>query len=303
MTVVYIDRVFVLNALVDYLLLLTTASMAGVPLRRLRFMLLSLLGGVYAVSTFPVPELARPVVRVVFGATIGMLAFCRERRPWRITALFFLVSGALAGLMLALGLAVGSPTGIMQRIYYADMSWGVLSGSSALFYGLLHLLFRQGARYGGGDTVDITISIKGRHCRVRALRDSGNTLRDPVRGQPVLVVETAAITPLLEEKISQILRSNSSVEVKMAQISEKCLDFTLLSYQCIGEHTGLLLAVRSDYLQIGKHTIPRALVALSDMPIGNGCHALWGGREEAGEANAATDQDMDQSLTAVDRAG
>ncbi len=303
MAVVYIDRVFVLNMLVDYLLLLTTASLAGTPLRRGRFALFSALGGLYAVSTFLVPIFALPVARVLFGGAMGLLTFCREPRSWRLAALFYLLSGALAGLMLALGLAIGSPMGIMQRIYYADMSWGVLLGSSAVFYGLLHLLFRQGARYGGGDTVDITIAIKGRHCRVRALRDSGNTLRDPVRGQPVLVAETVAMAPLWDESIMEILRSDNSVEGKMAKLSEKELHFTLLSYQCVGKHGGLLLAVRSDYLRIGKRTVPRALVALTDTPIGNGCHALWGGAEKGGEAHAAMDQDFDQPLTAVDRAG
>ena len=33
MTVVYLDRVLLLNLLVDYLLLLTTARLAGIPLR------------------------------------------------------------------------------------------------------------------------------------------------------------------------------------------------------------------------------------------------------------------------------
>ncbi len=303
MAVVYIDRVFVLNTLVDYLLLLTAASLAGTPLRRGWFILFSVLGGVYAVGTFLIPELARPVVRILFGGIMGMLAFCREPRPWRLTALFFLLSGALAGLMLALGLAVGSPTSIVKRIYYADMSWVVLLGSSAAFYGLLYLLFRQAARYGGGDTVEITIAINGKCCRVRALRDSGNTLRDPVRGQPVLVAETVAIAPIWDESTMQILCSQLSVERKMAQLSEKELCFTLLPYQCVGNRGGLMLAVQSDYLEIGKRTIPRALVALSDTPIGNGCHALWGGRERGGEPYAAKDQELDQPITAVDRAG
>ena len=143
------------------------------------------------------------------------------------------------------------------------------------------------ARY-GGDTVEITIAIKGKCCRVRALRDSGNTLRDPVRGQPVLVAETVAIAPIWDESTMQILCSQLSVERKMAQLSEKELCFTLLPYQCVGNRGGLMLAVRSDYLQIGKRTIPRALVALSDTPIGNGCHALWGGRESWGNLSLQT---------------
>ena len=34
-TVVYLDRVLALNLAVDYLLLMTTATLAGTPLRRL----------------------------------------------------------------------------------------------------------------------------------------------------------------------------------------------------------------------------------------------------------------------------
>ena len=52
MTVVYVDSVFVLNAAADYLLLASTASLAGIPLRRVRYVLAGLLGGGYAVAVF-----------------------------------------------------------------------------------------------------------------------------------------------------------------------------------------------------------------------------------------------------------
>ena len=48
MTVVYVDSVFVLNALMDYLLVLCAARLAGIPLRRRRYLLAGLLGGAYA---------------------------------------------------------------------------------------------------------------------------------------------------------------------------------------------------------------------------------------------------------------
>lgn len=37
MTVVYLDSVFLFNALLDYLLFLSTARLAGIPLRRRRY--------------------------------------------------------------------------------------------------------------------------------------------------------------------------------------------------------------------------------------------------------------------------
>ena len=52
MTVIYIDSVFVLNALMDYLLLLCAARLAGLPLRRKRYALAALAGGAYAAAVF-----------------------------------------------------------------------------------------------------------------------------------------------------------------------------------------------------------------------------------------------------------
>jgi len=302
-TVVYLDRVFFLNTIVDYLLLLTTAALAGTPMRRGRFALFAAVGGLYAVGTFLLPLLGAPFIRLFTGVAIAFFTFLRDPRPWRLAALFLLLSGALGGLLLAVGLAAGSPTGIVQRIYYADISWGVLLSSALLFYVLLHLLFRQGARYGGGDTVEITVVIQNRRCRLRALRDSGNTLRDPIQGRPVLVAETLALRDLWSKEVTVILNSSLSAEEKMAALCEKGIPFTLLPYQSVGEAAGLLLAVRSDYLQIGHRRIPKALIAITNTAIGSGCHGLWGGQEKGGKDDDSLDKEIDSTLAAVDRAG
>ena len=52
MTVVYIDSVFFLNTLMDYLLVLSAGRLAGIPLRRGRYMLAALAGGAYAAAVF-----------------------------------------------------------------------------------------------------------------------------------------------------------------------------------------------------------------------------------------------------------
>ena len=52
MTVVYWDRVVVLNGIVDYLLLLSAAWLSGLPLRRRRLALWAALGGLYAGAVF-----------------------------------------------------------------------------------------------------------------------------------------------------------------------------------------------------------------------------------------------------------
>ena len=106
MTVVYLDRVVLLNLLVDYLLLLTTARLAGIPLRRGRLALCAAGGALYAGAVFlpGLGWLAHPLCRAAMGVAMALTAWRRESHPWRLTALFFLLAGGLGGLVLALGL-------------------------------------------------------------------------------------------------------------------------------------------------------------------------------------------------------
>ena len=70
---------------------------------------------------------------------------------------------------------------------------------------LLRLVFGQAARHGGNEIMSITISLGGKCCTVRALHDTGCTLRDPVTGGPVLVLERRALDPLWTPPVRDIL--------------------------------------------------------------------------------------------------
>ena len=79
---VYIDEVFLLNAIVDYLLLLSAARLAGEPFRRLRLALGAVLGGLYAAAVFfPGLEfLAHPLCKLAVPVGMTLLAFGSSRR-------------------------------------------------------------------------------------------------------------------------------------------------------------------------------------------------------------------------------
>lgn len=288
MTVVYLDRVWVLNTAIDYLLLLGTARLSGLPLRRGWLLLWAALGGAYAVAVFlpGMTLLGHPLCRLAIGLIMALGAF---RRRWRQAALFFLLAGGLAGVVLALGLAAGSPLGLAQRVYYADVSWPVLLGATCMGYITLHLLFGQGARHGGGELLQITIVIEGRRQTVTALHDTGNTLRDPVSGRAALVLEQGAAVTLWPGEMAAVLALPLTPEEKMARLYRQgCpVRLTLLPFRAVGTSGGLLLAARSDYIEVEGKRFWRTPVALSEQPVsdGGGYHALWGG--EGGRAHHA----------------
>lgn len=285
MTVIYIDRVFLLNALADYLLLLTAARLAGVPLRRRRLALSALLGGAYAVAVF-LPGcgvLAHPVCKLMSGLGMALLAYRPQPRRMHLTVLFLLLSAALAGFLLALGLASGAPGQFVRGIYRARISWPLFLIAAVVFYGLVQLLFRQSARHGGGEIMEVTVTIDGKKQMIRALYDTGNTLCDPVSGEAVLVLEQQTLYGLWPPEVSAVLRQRLPPEEKMVQLHRmsRGKDFSLLPFRSVGVPAGLLLAFRSDAITVEGTDHRRALLALSEGPLSDGgaYHALWGGEE------------------------
>jgi stage II sporulation protein GA (sporulation sigma-E factor processing peptidase) len=307
MVTVYIDRVFALNMLVDYLLLLTAARLAGAPLRRLRTALAAALGGLYAAAVF-LPGcafLSGPLWKILAGVAMALLVYWPQRRRWALTALFLLLSGALAGLLLAVGLASGDPARRLAGVFRAEISWPVFAGTGAGFYLLLRAAFRRDVRLKGGDILRVTIRIGGRRRELSALHDTGNTLRDPVNGEPVLVLEQRAVRDLWPPEIGRILDQPLSPEEKMAQLHRRHAgrSFSLIPYRSVGVPAGLLLAFRSDALTVEGRIHRRVLLALSESPLSeNGAYqALWGG--EVGRRHDGTPAHREDMDPALDHAG
>lgn len=284
MEVVYIDSVFLFNALTDYLLLLCAARLAGRPLRRLRFALAAALGGVYAAAVFfpGCGFLTAFPVKLAAGVLLCLVAFGGEEGLGRLTALFFAVSCGFAGCALALGLLTGvSP--LAGGIFYTRIDGRVLAISAAAAYLVLGVVFRRGAAH-GGELVTVKLTLEGREAHLTALCDTGNTLQDPVTGQQVLVAEASRLRQLWPEDWRPYLTEEGLRDPARAAERIASRRLRLLPYRAVGVRGGLLLAVRCDAVSVDGMPVDALLVALSPSPVsdGGGYHALWGGHVKKG---------------------
>ena len=283
--VVYVDSVFVLNALMDYLLLLCTGRLAGVPLRRRRYALGAVLGGAYAVAVF-LPGcgfLGLLPVKIAAGVVLSVIAFGGEQRLLRLTLLLFAVSCAMAGCVLGLGLLVGSGVPVVRGVFYTDVSARVLLIAAAAAYLVLTVVFRAAARHGlGGELVAVRVCLQGRAAALTALLDTGSALRDPATGAAVLVVSPEALDSALPRQVRQLLtpellRFPPDLLEPLERTAPE-LRWHLVPYRAVGVPGGLLLAVRSDWTEIAGERHPGLPVAFSPTALGPGYTALWGGQ-------------------------
>ena len=283
MTVIYVDTLFLLNAAVDYLLLLASARLAGEPLARLRFLLGAALGGMYAVAIFlpGLSFLARPPCRLAAAVLMVLAAFWKSRRLLRQVVIFLALSCAFGGGVLAIGLLGGRGLTLSNGVLYSGMDLKIVLLSAAGCYGALTLLFQRTGRHtaAAGELRPVRLTLGERQVSLTALVDTGNTLTDPATGRPVLVAEADCVEELLPPGI----RPSPADLRDPAGALERLKDpwrrrFRLLPYRSVGVDRGLLLAVRVDQVQVGEEDRGPMLAALSPTPVsdGGGYRALLG---------------------------
>ena len=290
MTVIYVDTLFLLNALVDYLLLLAAARLAGEPLRRWRFALGAALGGGYAVAIFlpGLSFLAHPLCRLASAALMLMVSYGGSRRLLRQGVLFVALTCAFGGGVVVIGLLGGTGLSLGNGVFYSALDLKVLLLSAAVCYWVLTVVFQRLAKHNraGGELVDIKLSLEGRTLNLTALVDTGNTLTDPVTGRPAVVAEGERAGPLFPADCRPTpadLRDPAAALPRLGTGAWRSR-FRLLPYRSVGVDRGLLLAVRVDGLEAGGQKKGPVLVALSPTPVsdGGGYQALVGAINERG---------------------
>lgn len=248
---VYIDMVFLVNFMMDLLLL---SLLAGILRREGRWRGLcagALAGAVWACLAVVV---VLPGWMEFFGsmaAALGMTALAfRERN---ITAIFFM-SFSLLGLSFFL-------SGLVNLVYYHTgagyymQKGGVPSYLLFPVIGIGSVAIQKGAkqfwRYQGvqRQLCQVTLSHQGKHIGLTGLVDTGNQLYDPYQGRPVQIA--------WEESLKEFLPKDQK--------------FLYVPYHSVGKPDGLLKGFTADEIVVARSEQlfrqQKPFVALSPEPL------------------------------------
>lgn len=249
MEIVYIDSLFFLNLIIDYLLLLAAGKICALPLRRGRMALGAAWGAVYAVLAVLRPRLfALAAVKLLAGAALPLIAFGAGRHAPRAVLVFFAVSAAFGGAVYAACSLAGVS---LTRGLYIPVSLRVLVLSFALCYAVFTLVFRRAGRRGERTVHEVSVTLGGRSAAFTALLDTGNELCDPVTGEGVLVAEAGVLAGLLEGEGAALLRSDPLESFQaLAEAGPLRGRLRLLCCSCVTGADSLLLCFRPDELRV-----------------------------------------------------
>lgn len=223
---VYADLVMLFNFLVDFLLLLGTNQLSGFPAAPGRCCAAAALGGIYS-GLCLLPELrflGNLLWRTVCLGLMGAMAFGFRADAVKRTGVFLLLTMALGGLALSFGRS----------------AWTSVMLSAVGLWLLCRVSF--GGAAGGQEFLPLELTREGKTVKLTALRDTGNTLRDPITGEQVLVISPEAAYTLTGLTAQELRRP-------LEQLG-RLPGLRLIPYRAVGTGSGFLLALRFEEARI-----------------------------------------------------
>ncbi len=219
---IYVDVLFLLNMLIDYIILCSTALISGRECARARLIAASAAGALYSVVIF-FPSLRLfnlLLIRMAAGGALLLIAFKFKNiyAYLKLALVYFIINAVYGGGMYAFYhfTALGSKMNSSNGVYYIDLPlWAVIL-LAFVFYFVIKLF----AKISDGRNVkkqvrELDIYFGTGHARVSALFDTGNTLYDPISLLPVMLVETSALHGRLSETLLKNAESGMTDELPL----------------------------------------------------------------------------------------
>ena len=229
---------------VDALLLYATGRLLRGRFCLWRYLLSVVFSGVFAVLGLykDISFFGSFIWQIIMNLIIGTFAFGIQKESLYRVVLFSL-------LRLSVGGAVGRENIV-----------SVLLGTAGI--GFACMVMDRGEKY-----IPVELNYRGKTCRITALRDTGNNLRDPITGKGVLVVDA---------NVACSLTGLAPLALQDPVNSLKALPGSrLIPYQSVG-NTGFLLALQITNAKVGNRQTS-LLVALSPNLLSKHYQALSGG--------------------------
>lgn len=248
--------VFGMTFFVDFLLILGTNRLLGYPPGLPRAMVAAMISAIFSAAclTPAFSFLGNGIWRIIGLGVIIATAFGASGGGARLGLRWLLLKFALNGVANAFG------SGGFGAVLLA-------LGAAGILYGLG---FPSGCA--DRELIPVELNYRNRQWKLTALRDTGNTLRDPITGERVLVAGADMGQKLLGLTAGQLSAPADTLAAGLAP------GMRLIPYRTVGQRGAMMLALRLRDVKVGTWQ-GSALVAFAPECFGNrdGYQMLVGG--------------------------
>lgn len=255
---IYIDVVLIENLCMNYIILFATGFMIRAKLHHIKMILAALLGGVYAILSYMqvVPFYSNMLVKIGLSVCMVYIAFFPKgiKSLLKHLVMFYLVSFVFGGCAFAL-LYFVKPEDIfmVNGVYIGTYPVKIALLGGIVGFVITHIAFKVVKNKIGKKAIlyDIEIKVEDRVVKMKAMLDTGNRLKEPITGTPVIVVEKEKLSGLLPESI--LNHTDEIIGGDWKESDENICyraRFRIIPFSSIGKQNGMLLGFKVDEVKV-----------------------------------------------------
>lgn len=284
---VYLDVIFIENICMNYIILFATGLINKSKISKIRLILSSLLGSAYAILSYMLlsSDLSNILIKFFLSIAMVYLGLKPEniRTLLKYLVIFYLTSFAFGGCTFFL-LYFIRPQDILVRN-------GILVGAYPIKIAILGGVL-------GFIVINIAFSVvKGKITKkdmfgkieiflfenridTEVMLDTGNLLKEPITGLPVVIVEKDVLKELIPINILENM--NNIIQGEQENLGEYSSRLRVIPYTSLGKDNGMLLGLKVDKVNINfrddTYSIDNVIIGIYSRNLDNSrqYHALIG---------------------------
>ncbi len=270
MPVIYVDVLFLINFIVDALLLICTLRLGGFRINYLRSICAAALGGIYSVFIFfpSMPDLLLAFSKLAAASAMILIAakirsiydFLRGVLCFYISN--FLLGGVLTSLMYFT--SVGAKTNALLSngsIYFNIKLPTLISVSVTVTAAVYFISYEIKSQLRRSPCIcRVIIGFGGKTVKTDGFIDTGNKLTSPGGGVPVAVAEYSLIEGLLDENTAHFIKNGDIAS--LYEFSANLGRFTLIPYSAVGTDVGFLIGFSPEIFLINDSPAADCIIAI-----------------------------------------
>lgn len=249
--VIYLDVLLFVNVVVNFTILYLTYKILGMKISKPRIIFATALTSLYGLVVC-LPQMS-VLLNIFFKAAIAVITVLTafDFRGIKIflksIAVFLAVTFSYIGIVTSFQYLPFASSAIFVQngeVYYNLPLPYILIATVALFL-VEKLISRHFSRkLGKGDTVSCKIVLRGEEKEITAFCDSGNFLREPLSGLPVVIVNPRAVGRLLPENANK--QSGNELFSILEQDEFFKLRLRVIPFRGAKNSGGMLVGIKPD---------------------------------------------------------
>ena len=290
---IYIDVVLIENLCMNYIILFSTSYILKIKRNHFRLIISALLGGVYSILAYMqiVEIYSNFFIKIILSVAMVYIAYNAKniKLLMKQIVIFYLTSFVFGGCAFALLYFVKPQEILMKNGMYI----GTYPLKIALLGGIVGFTITVVAfkvvkyRMTKKDMFcEITIYMKEKSVKAKAMIDTGNMLKDPISRMPVIVVEKDILYEIMPYKIlnnlDKIIGGETASEIYDEENVEYISKFKVIPFTSLGKQNGLLLGIKASKVKIeldsNEEELENVIIGIYDKKLSkkNNYNALLG---------------------------